>query len=517
MRQSKRIAINTVSSWLGMFANAAILIFLTKFLLSKLGTSSYGMFRYVISIQELLVILDLGLGATLNRFVSQLSAKGKAEELNEVISAIFLFFIGLGLLGGAIVCSLAFALPSLVEGGTPDMYGSGLILMFCIGGTLTVRFLGYAPRGVLFGFQRYDIVNVLQCVAAVLRAIAIAVFLWGRKSGNLEIIGLCYLASAVFETSLQWLFSKRQYPKMKLRFSNISKEVVSEVFGFSVFVTVVGITTMLMAQIPTLLAGKFYGSEAVAFLSLPILVLGQLQRLSGGFAFTLIPVAGKYRAQENDQMLRTMMQKGTRLCALICFPVGALAVVFGHPLFEWFKEGFGWTWLLLATLMVPYLIRTTQRVPFSILMGAGSVKWLSLAQTMTIGMIVFLSWLFGQYFHMGLHGVVLGAAIPIAFLSMIFQPIYACHQLGLKWKSYLIQSYGAVVLCLIPTLVAAIFLVYRMYPTNLVTIALQFLICIGVFFLMAWWFVLAVDERRQVLNVLGIGKGSWATSQRRSG
>ncbi len=86
MQQSKRIAINTLSSWIGMFANAAVLIFLTKFLLNRLGPVKFGMLRYVLTIQGSLLFLDLGLGATLNRFVSQLLAANDVWQLNAKIS-----------------------------------------------------------------------------------------------------------------------------------------------------------------------------------------------------------------------------------------------------------------------------------------------------------------------------------------------------------------------------------------------------------------------------------------------
>jgi O-antigen/teichoic acid export membrane protein len=493
--------VNTVTSWAGMFANAAILIFLTKFLLHRLGAESYGMFRYVITILEFLVFLDLGLGATLNRFVSQLTISKDLPKLNSIISMTFSFFLGSGLVGGVIICGLGLVLPALVEGGTPEVYRSGFFLMLCMAGTLAVRFLGYAPRGVLFGLQRYDIVNALQCVWAILRAAAIAVFLQSTKSLELETIGLCYFGTAVFETASLWLFSKRMFPEMKIEFGNIDRAVVTEVLGFSVFVTLISFTTTLIANAPTFLVGKLYGSEAVAYLSLPMLVLGQLQRLSGGFAFTLIPVAGKYRAETNSQVLQELMVRGTKFCAAICFPVGILATVFGYPLFEWFRQGFGWTWALLAILMVPYLFRTTQRVSFSVLMGAGSVKWLSIAQIVSTFLIGLLSWLFGVYFNMRLYGIVLGTGIPVIVLSVIFQPAHACYQVGLHWLDYLNRSYTKVLLWSAPAALAGILLVRFIYPSGLIMIVSEGLVCLLIFAVCAWKYVLTDSERAQIIEL----------------
>ncbi len=503
MKQSKRIAVNTLTSWGGMFANVMVIVFLTKYLLGRLGTEGYGMFRYVITILESLMVLDLGLGATLNRFVSQLLVSGDLGKLRSVVSLVFFLFLGLGFAGGLAICGLGFALPRLIEGGTTELYHSGLYMMVFIAGTFVVRFVGYTPRGILFGLQRYDLVNANQLVAALLRAASIAFLLYCWPKADLAVIGLSYLGSALLETGVLWVMARRYFGDVRVGINKVTADVAQEVLGFSAFVTVIGVTTMLISNAPTFLVGKFYGLEAVAYLSLPLLIIGQLQRLSGGFAFTLIPVAGKYHAQANGEMLQAVMVRGTRLCALTCFPVGALAVVFGYPLFEWFREGFGWTWELLGILMIPYLFRTTQRVAFSVLMGAGSVKWLSVAQVATVAFILFFSWLCGEYFSLGIRGVVLGTAVPILILGIFFQPIYACHQLNLKWFHYMVVSYGKALLCTLVSTVTGIGLIRWFYPRTLTMIGIEFIVCMVLFGLVAWRYALGDSERSQIAGLFG--------------
>ena len=170
MRQSKRIAINALSSWGGIFANAAVLIFLTKFLLNRLSSEEFGMLRYVITMQGSLIFLDLGLGVALNRFVSRFLATKEVRRLNATISLIFLLYLGLGTVAGLAMTGLGLLLPSLITGCTAELYASGFWLMVCMGAALAMRFWGYAPRGVLWGIQRYDIVTIILAVGAVLRA-----------------------------------------------------------------------------------------------------------------------------------------------------------------------------------------------------------------------------------------------------------------------------------------------------------------------------------------------------------
>jgi O-antigen/teichoic acid export membrane protein len=502
MKQAKQIAINTVSSWIALFVSATVMIFLTKFLLHRLGIEQFGMFRYVITIQGSLMFLDLGLGATLNRFTSQLLTTKDYEHLNSVASFGCSMFLALGILAGATMVGLGHILPMLVTDATNELYSSGYLLMCCTGGTLAVRFWGYSARGLLYGSQRYDLVNAVQTGGAILRAVVVTSLFLMFPSSGLVTIGLSFLACDAIETTSVWVLTKRQIPSLRLSISTINKAVVKEVIQFSVFVLIMAVTTILIWNVPMFLTGRFYGPQALAFLSLPLLLLEQIQRIAGGFGFSLIPVAGKYEALGKAEMLRVLTIKGTKYCAVLCFPVGILAVIFGHPIFEWFKEGFGWTWALLGILMLPYLIRTTQRPSFSVLMGAKSIRALAIGQIPIVATIAVLGWLFAKYFEMGLYGVVLGAAIPILLFNFFFQPMYACYQVRLKWLSYMVEAYGRVVLGTVPAAVIGVALVWYAYPNSLIMIIFEWLMCMLIFAACAWWFVLSPEERLQIRGLL---------------
>lgn len=154
MQQLKRIAVNTISSWVALFATAAAMIFLTKFLVGRLGIERFGMFRYVATIQGSLMFLDLGLGTTLNRFASRFLAVKDYDRLNSAASFSLLMFLGMGTLAGIIMVGIGVILPSLVTGATSASYSRGFLLVCCFGGMVTLRFWGYSARGLLFGAQR---------------------------------------------------------------------------------------------------------------------------------------------------------------------------------------------------------------------------------------------------------------------------------------------------------------------------------------------------------------------------
>lgn len=506
MQQSKRIALNTLSSWGVTAVNGVVLIFITKFLLDRLGIEQFGLLRYVLTVEASLLFLDLGLGATLNRFVSRALATHDGTQVNAVVTLSAGLFFVLGLLAGLILAVLRSYLPVLLEGATPELYATGRDLMICIGAMLTLRFWGYAPRGLLFGHQRHDLVNLIQCVSILLRAGLLVSLVMTYQDRGLQMVGVAFMAGALIETSCLWIVAKRVYPAMRIKIDVITSSMMKQFFGFSAYVLLMAITTILIVNAPTLIAGKLYGPQAVAFISLPLLVLNQIQNIAGGFAFTLIPVAGKLGELADRSALRELVVRGTKYCALIAFPIGAIATIFGEPLFEWFEEGFGWTWTLLAILVFPIMMRTTQRVTYSVLVGAGSLKWLAIGQIGVVVAIFGLSLGLAVKLDMGLHGIALGTAFPILIFAFFFQPMYACRQMGLRWFHYLAAAYPSVLLCTVLTGVAACLLRWFAYPNGLLMIIVEGAVCMVVFMGFAWRLALSANDRKRFAGLFRRGQ-----------
>ncbi len=506
MQQSKRIALNTLSSWGTTAVNVLVLIFITRFLLDRLGTDQFGILRYVLTVEASLLFLDLGLGATLNRFVSRASATHDAAQVNAAVTLSAFLFLGLGLLAGFVLTILRFYLPELVVGASPELYSAGGDLMIFIGAMLTLRFWGYAPRGLLFGHQRHDLVNLIQCVSILLRA---GLLVWGVmafQDRGLQMVGVAFMGGALIETCGLWVMAKRVFPALRLRIGTVTSRLMRQFFGFSAYVLLMTITTILIMNAPTLIAGRLYGPQAVAFISLPLLVINQIQNIAGGFAFTLIPVAGRLGELADHSALRELVVRGTKYCALIAFPIGAIATLFGEPLFEWFEKGFGWTWTLLAILVFPIMLRTTQRVTYSALVGAGSLKWLAIGQIGVVAAIFGLSLGLAKGAGMELHGIALGTAIPILIFALFFQPLYACRQIGLRWRGYLVAVYPRVLLCTLLTCAVAWLLRAFVYPHGLVMIVAEGAACMLVFSGLAWWIALSADDRDGLLGLLRCGR-----------
>ena len=80
--------------------------------------------------------------------------------------------------------------------------------------------------------------------------------------------------------------------------------------------------------------------------------------------------------------------------------------------------------------------------------------------------------------------------------------MYACRQVGLKWLSYVSQSYGRVLVGTIPAAIVAVLLVRYAFPSSFIMIILESLICLAIFGIVAWRFVLMAEDRLVFIDLL---------------
>src|SRR5438034_10205128 len=109
---SKRaLTINAASNTLGLLAQLALSFFMAPIVLRALGDARNGVWTFVESCLAYLMLFDLGIAASLVRFVPRHVATGDRDGLNRVFSACVIFFSGLAAVAcfAGVIFSVAFA------------------------------------------------------------------------------------------------------------------------------------------------------------------------------------------------------------------------------------------------------------------------------------------------------------------------------------------------------------------------------------------------------------------------
>src|ERR1700756_505880 len=98
---------NVGSSWFSLGVNIVVGIFLSPFILHRLGDTAYGIWVLIFSVTGYYGLFDLGIRSSIVRYVSKYTATGDGEKLSRFVSTALLSYTGIGLVSMALTVSLS--------------------------------------------------------------------------------------------------------------------------------------------------------------------------------------------------------------------------------------------------------------------------------------------------------------------------------------------------------------------------------------------------------------------------
>lgn len=97
---NKQIKVGMIFSYVLIIFNTLYGLFITPYIIGQLGTSEYGVYKTISSLSASLMVLDLGIGSTVMRFVAKYRAVNDDESIPNFVA---MSLIQAVLLSGVIV------------------------------------------------------------------------------------------------------------------------------------------------------------------------------------------------------------------------------------------------------------------------------------------------------------------------------------------------------------------------------------------------------------------------------
>src|SRR6478672_1432686 len=89
---------NVGTSWFSLGVNILVGIFLSPFILHRLGDTAYGIWILIFSVTGYYGLFDLGIRSSIVRYVSKFTATGDIEDLAKLINTSLFIYSCIGVL-----------------------------------------------------------------------------------------------------------------------------------------------------------------------------------------------------------------------------------------------------------------------------------------------------------------------------------------------------------------------------------------------------------------------------------
>jgi O-antigen/teichoic acid export membrane protein len=489
--ESVTIARNVSTRYLAISIEAALGLMILPFNVAHLGQSAYGLWMLTASITAYFSVLDFGYSGALVKFVAQYRAKRDLRALNEILSTTFAIFATFGVITYLAAIVLAFYMDRLFQ-LSPDQVHLGRMVLLIISVNVAFGTAFSVFGGVINGFQRYDLNNVVGTVSSI--AIAVTnVAVLGLGYGLVELVAATTIVR-VLTYGIYRANAYRVFPGLRLRLSLFRRARLREITGLSIYMLLIDWASKMNYSVDALVIGAFLNTSAVALWTVGQRLAEVTQRLTNQLNEVLFPTVVDNDAAARVDRLQTILIQGTRLSLATVIPLAGALMLMARPLVNaWVGPDFAGSVVVLQILALSVIFRVGNATSSTVLKGAG--KHRLVAFTNISAAFVNLALSIALVKRLGLAGVALGTLAPICIAAVMIVFPAGCRRVELPLARGLTEAVWPAVW---PAAVMVAFvLATRNYvPPSLVAVGAEILAAVLVYMLVFFFFGLKTQERR---------------------
>jgi O-antigen/teichoic acid export membrane protein len=479
MRKHEKAQIlkNVGSSWSALGINVIVGVFLSPFILHRLGDAAFGIWVLIFSITGYYGLFDLGIRSSIVRYVSKYTATGDREKLAQFVNTALFSYTGIG----AVSMVLTALLSSSVERFfkiPAGMHAQTRLLLLMVGASVSLGFPLGVFGGMLEGLQRFYILNWTSIGATLARAALIVYFL--NRGYGLLTVALITIALPILSSILRGIIVFRLCP-MPLGLKHVDRASFRQMANYGGTTFLLMIAGRLRFRTDELVLGTMMSTVAVTWFNIGARIVDYAQETVSSLAQIFVPMSSQSEATGNLDRVRKIYIAGNRACAFLIFPITAILIVLGkHIIRIWVGARYvPHSYPVLVIMIVPFALMLSQAATGRILFGLG--KHQTLAAITVIEGVANLILSIALVPPLGIVGDALGTAIPLSFTCLAFLPRHMKKQIGVPIATFLREAYTLPTLLTLP-LVGMLWLVNRsFYPRNLIQLTLEILVMSAIY------------------------------------
>lgn len=452
-RRRERFVKNVLWSWTGVIVSIFTGLWLSPYIIRKLGDEGYGVWALVFSFLEYYWLLDLGMRSATLKYSAHYRATGEEEKVNEVVNTGLAYSaMTAALMIIATFCLAGYANRFFKVSAAYDSVFTTLIIM--VGSAWAIGTVFSLLSGVVEGYQRFDLTSRVWILTTTLRTVGlVCVLVLGFKLKAMA--GVAMLALGV-----GYVYNYRNlcsvFPALRLSLSKVKVRMFRQMLGYGVHTSVATVSTQVLNQAGPLLVGHFLPTAFVGYFVLPVRLLSYSVDLVCKVGFVTGSNAAELAARGERDAVYKMGLYVNRYCYTLFAPLALALSLYGTELLRvWVNPGFA----LKSGPILPIVAASTtlgvaaQFNSSSILYGLA--KHQRYAFSLLIEAILSAA---GLYIAIPRYGI-LGAACVIGTLMVLNRGLFTswlfCQGVRRSFGTYLQGVYLWPTLAAIPVLLAA--------------------------------------------------------------
>ena len=245
MSSSKQIRVGAIISYCSIIFNMVSGLIYTPWMISQIGQSNYGLYTLATSVITMFV-MDFGMSSAVSRFVSKYRAEGNTEGVNNFLGIVYKLYIAIDVVILIVLTVVGLSMDKLYANLMPEELEIFKVLFIIVGIYSLVSFPFTNLTGILNSYEKFIQLKIIGFLHKVLAIVSVVVCLFlGYGIYALVIVNV---VAGLLDIVFKIIVIKRKTPvKVNLKFWN--KNVLKEIFGFSIWTTIGALAHRLIFNI----------------------------------------------------------------------------------------------------------------------------------------------------------------------------------------------------------------------------------------------------------------------------
>lgn len=385
---------------------ALLVVVAVPLFIHTLGGEAYGLFSLLGVVGNLNTVANLGLNASLVRFLAE---HGKTRESDHVIALTFaiLLVVLTPLLAGGFVFEREILRGIL---SIPERHIDGALWLYrTMFVSSAIVLLGQTFGAILDAQQKVHLTNIAQMVYSVLYWGLILVAL--ATGSGLDAIGTVVLVSSIVWCSLVTFLAYRTWGGVSLSgIVSSGRRLAAGQLSYGLQLYSAGVLSLLYEPLTKVVVAWMFGVREVGILDIGLRARNQIQGLIARLFYPLYPLLARLQDREK---VRTMILDIEQKTVFLVFPVIGMVVLAASPAVHLaFDHDTAMITATIVWLVSAFLLGSTTVTPFyQYLMAKGHASLTVFLQAINVIVSVVILLAFGP--RLGYAAVIASAAAAI--------------------------------------------------------------------------------------------------------
>lgn len=489
------------------FAQVAVSICLTPFIICSLGDRMYGFWALVGAFIGYYGLLDFGLSDAVNRYIASAIGAKDYDECNRVFNTAFILYFLFGITA-LFVSVLISALTHLFIKNPGDA-ALFVKVIFILGLNMAIELPLRAFRGVLTSQLRYDIMSMTELLTLVFRtALIILVLTTGYQVLAMAVVTLL---SSIPQKLLTIYFAKRNLPQVQINRKEWNASTARKLFSYSVYSFIWQISNILKFKVDLIVVTIFLGLSAVTHYRIGSMLAFQMQAFMIATLGFMIPVFSRLYGKEDYENIKKTFFFVNKISIYIASFLGFGLIFWGETFIQkWVGPDYLDAYPVLLILVAGILFAFFQVPGLDFLLGTTGYKFVGIINVIEGLCNLLLSLVLVRFY--GLVGVALGTLIPITIIKFFIQPIYVSRTLHVQISEYIRKVVRPILIVVLSLLLPAFISELLAIPDYRVLFMLGF-ISLVIYSLVLWIFGFNSSEIGMIRDSISLHRPKIQVSQ----